>query len=194
MSTRNNDKKRDRSASTDVVVLDDDSSGPPPPPSKGAKHASAETCPRGGGVKRVATESRPSYASAALATPSGGGKASSSAADLSTMSPVQESYALTSCPLDSALLSSFGGFDRKTVAILEDFFGSIVHEGDEDVVRGLFLLSEGLKRAVDAYSILSKQFDDVNGQLHQALNAKSSVETLKEALCMEIIQLKVIPN
>jgi hypothetical protein len=99
---------------------------------------------------------------------------------------------LPGCPLDSTLLSSFGGFDRKTVAILEDFFGATMQDGDDDVSRGLLVLSSGLKRAIDSYSALLADFNEKSGQLEQMYHAKSAAEHIRDGVCAENLNLKVL--
>ena len=98
---------------------------------------------------------------------------------------------LAATSFDAKLLGSFGGFDCKTLSVLEDFLSTTIQHGDQDVARGLMNLAVGMRQAVYAYSIISNNLDVASERFEIAFNEKSIAENSLCQARVEITGLKV---
>lgn len=98
---------------------------------------------------------------------------------------------LAATSFDAKLLGSFGGFNKKTLSVLEDFFSTTIQHGDEDVARGLMNLAVGMRQAVYAYSIITNNLDVASERFEIAFNEKSIAENSLGQARVEITGLKV---
>jgi hypothetical protein len=98
---------------------------------------------------------------------------------------------LAATSFDASLLGSFGGFDCESLSMLVDFFSITMQYGHKVVVHGLMDLAVGMRQAVDAYSIVSKDFDLANKRFEIAFKEKSIAEHSLGRARMEITGLKV---
>jgi hypothetical protein len=98
---------------------------------------------------------------------------------------------LAATSFDAKLLGSFGGFDCKTLSVLEDFFSTTIEHGDEDVARGLMNLAVGMRQAVYAYSTIANDLDVASERFEIAFNEKSIAENSFGQARVEITGLKV---
>jgi hypothetical protein len=127
----------------------------------------------------------------------GGGQSFSNSRASFSNSPAQppKSVVISSSggcrPFDASLISSFGGFDHMTIGVVEDFFITTMEDGDEDLTRGLLIMSQGMAGAIEKYLVVCNDLRTTSGRLAHLFHEKGERENMLNQLHGENNQLKV---